>query len=207
MNDSYGNGFFGGGEFLAFLIFAIIFGGGWGGFGFGGRGMMGLNGAGAVIADTGIQSQLSQIQSQINTNRIEDTLGTLQATGTQGFAGINTAVTNGFANTANIMNQGFASVNSSLCQGFAALTNSTNQGFAAQALQSNQNTQSIINAICGLSSKIDSNTIAELSANNAALKAEISNAHQTAVLTKQNCDLAAQLAACCCRLTNMTAAA
>lgn len=203
MNDSYGTGFFGGGEFLAFLIFAIIFGGGWGGYGFGGRGM---SGAGAVIADTGIQSQLSQIQSQINTNRIEDTLGTLQATGTQGFAGLNTAVTNGFANTVNTVNQGFAAVNHNLCQGFAALTNSTNQGFAAQALQSSQNTQSIINAICGLSSKIDANTIAELSANNAALKAEVSNAHQTAVLTKQNYDLAAQLAACCCKITNMTAA-
>ena len=159
MNDSYGNGgFFGGGEFLAFLIFAIIFGnGGWNGFG--GRGM-GLNGAGAVIADNGIQAQLSQIQSQINTNRIEDTLGTIQSGITQGFAGLNTVVTNGFANSINNMNQGFAGVTNNLCQGFASLTNSTNQGFAAQALQASQNTQTIVNAIVFASILLDKPQIA-----------------------------------------------
>ena len=159
MNDSYGNGgFFGGGEFLAFLIFAIIFGGGWGWGGGLNRG--GLTGAGAVIADNGIQAQLSNLQDQMSTNRIESTLGTINSGLTQGFAGLNTSITNGFANAVNYTNQGFAGLN-----------NAINQGFAASALQNNQNTQSIINAICGLSSKIDANTIAELTANNASLKA------------------------------------
>lgn len=191
MNDSYGNGgFFGGGEFLAFLIFAIIFGGGWG---WGGLNRGGMPGAGAVIADNGIQSQLSNLQDQMSTNRIESTLGTINAGLTQGFAGLNTAITNGFANAVNYTNQGFAGLNTIV-----------NQGFAASALQNNQNTQSIINAICGLSSKIDANTIAELTAQNASLKAEVSNAHQTAVFTRQITDLAAQLAACCCKI-NTTA--
>lgn len=198
MNESYGNGFFGGGEFLAFLIFAIIFGGGWGGNfgGFGGwnRGA-GLTGAGAVIADNGIQSQLSNIQDQLSTNRIESTLGTMQNSLCQGFAGINNALTSGFANVVNYSNQGFAGLN-----------NSINQGFAATALQNNQNTQSILNAICGLSSKIDANTIAELTAKNASLKAEVSNAHQTAVFTRQITDLSAQLAECCCKINATTAA-
>ena len=192
MNESYGGGFFGGGEFLAFLIFAIIFGGGWGG-GWGGLGRGGLGGAGAVIADTGIQSQLSNLQDQMSTNRIEATLNTMQNSLCQGFAGVNSSVTNGFANMVNYTNQGFSGLN-----------NTINQGFAAAALQNNQNTQSIINAICGLSSKIDANTIAELSANNAALKAEVSNAHQTASFTRQINDLAAQLAACCCKINATT---
>lgn len=192
MNDSYGNGgFFGGGEFLAFLIFAIIFGGGWGWGGGLNRG--GMTGAGAVIADNGIQSQLSNLQDQMSTNRIEATLGTIQSGICQGFAGVNNAISTGFSNMVNYTNQGFAGLN-----------NTINQGFAASALQNNQNTQSIINAICGLSSKIDANTIAELSANNAALKAEVSNAHQTASFTRQINDLAAQLAACCCKI-NTTA--
>ena len=192
MNESYGTGgFFGGGEFLAFLIFAIIFGGGWGWGGGLGRGM---GGAGAVIADNGIQSQLSNLQDQMSTNRIESTLGTMQSSLCQGFAGVNNAISTGFANMINYSNQGFAGLN-----------NTINQGFAASALQNNQNTQSIINAICGLSSKIDANTIAELSANNAALKAEVSNAHQTASFTRQISDLAAQLAACCCKINATTA--
>ena len=195
MNESYGNGFFGGGEFLAFLIFAIIFGGGWGwGGGLGNRGFGGLTGAGAVIADSGIQSQLSSIQDQLSSNRIEATLGTMNSAMTQGFAGLNTVITNGFAGITNTTNLGFAGLN-----------NTINQGFAAAALQNNQNTQSIINAICGLSSKIDANTIAELTAKNASLKAEVSNAHQTAVFTRQITDLAAQLAACCCKINATTA--
>lgn len=194
MNDSYGNGgFFGGGEFLAFLIFAIIFGGGWGWGGGFGRGA-GMTGAGAVIADNGIQSQLSNLQDQLSTNRIESTLNTMQNALCQGFAGVNSSVTNGFANMVNYTNQGFAGLN-----------NTINQGFAAAALQNNQNTQSVINAICGLSSKIDANTIAELTAKNASLKAEVSNAHQTAVFTRQITDLAAQLAACCCKINATTA--
>lgn len=189
MNETYGSaGIFGGGEFLAFLIFAIIFGGGWGGgLGFG------RNGAGAVIADTGIQSQLSNLQDQMSTNRIEATLNTMQNALCQGFAGVNNSVTTGFANLVNYTNQGFSGLNSTI-----------NQGFAAAALQSNQNTQSIINAICGLSSKIDANTIAELTSRNAALKAEVDNAHQTAVFTRQISDLSAQLAACCCKMTSTT---
>lgn len=197
MNESYGSGFFGGGEFLAFLIFAIIFGGGWGGWGNGGLGRgMGLTGAGAVIADNGIQSQLSNLQDQLSTNRIEATLNTMQNALCQGFAGVNSSVTTGFANMVNYTNQGFSGLN-----------NTINQGFAASALQNNQNTQSIINAICGLSSKIDANTIAELTSRNAALKAEVDNARQTAVFTRQISDLSAQLAACCCRLENATTAA
>lgn len=192
MNESYGTGFFGGGEFLAFLIFAIIFGGGWG-WGNGlGRG--GLTGAGTVIADTGIQSQLSNIQDQLSTNRIESTLGTLQSGMTQGFAGLNNAISTGFGGITNTTNLGFAGLN-----------NTINQGFAASALQNSQNTQSIINAICGLSSKMDANTIAELTAKNASLKAEVSNAQQTAVFTRQITDLAAQLAACCCKINATTA--
>lgn len=202
MNETYNGGFFGGGEFLAFLIFAIIFGGGWG---FGNNRGMGMNGTGAVIADNGIQSQLSNLQDQMSTNRIEGTLGTIQSDvsqgfaritnySNQGFAGLNTAITNGFANSINNTNQGFASLNSTL-----------NQGFAASALQNNQNTQSIINAISGLSSKIDANTIAELTAQNASLKAEVNNAQQTAVFTRQITDLSAQLAACCCKINATTA--
>ena len=195
MNETYNGGFFGGGEFLAFLIFAIIFGGGWG---FGGGGLMGrgLSGAGAVIADNGIQSQLSNIQDQIGTNRIEATLGTLQNSMTQGFAGLNNALTSGFGNLINYTNQGFSGLN-----------NTINQGFAAAALQSNQNTQAVLNSICGLSSKIDANTISELAAQNASLKAEVSNAHQTAVFTRQISDLSAQLAACCCKINSVTTAA
>jgi hypothetical protein len=191
MNETYGNGgFFGGGEFLAFLIFAIIFGGGWG-FGGGFNRGGGMSGAGAVIADNGIQSQLASIQDQISTNKIENSLGQMQNTMVQGFSGLNTGISNGFAAITNTTNQGFAGLNS-------VITN----GFAAAALQNNQNTQSIINAICGLSSKIDANTIAELSAQNAALKADVSNARQTASFTEQLNALAAQIAACCCKISS-----
>jgi predicted porin len=112
----------------------------------------------------------------------------------QGFAGVNSSVATGFANMVNYTNQGFSGLN-----------NTINQGFAASALQNNQNTQSIINAICGLSSKIDANTIAELTSRNAALKAEVDNARQTAVFTRQITDLSAQLAACCCKINATTA--
>lgn len=189
MNETYPGSIFGGGEFLAFLIFAIIFGNG--GWGFGGN--RGVGGAGAVIADQGIQSQLSNLQDQMSTNRIESTLGVINNGVVQGFAGLNTVISNGFANQTNNMNLGFNGLN-----------NAITQGFAAQALQGNQNTQSIINAICGLSSKIDSNTIAELSANNAALRAKVDNANQTAVFTAQMNGLASQLAECCCKLSRVT---
>ena len=178
MNDT---GVFGGGEFLAFLIFAIIFGGG-GWNGLGGWGNRGNFGPAGLVADTGIQAQLSQIQDQMSANKIESTLDVLQSGMTQGFAGLNTAITTGIA----------------------GLVNNVNQGFGAQALQNSQNTQSIINAICSLSSKMDANTIAELSANNAALRAKVDNAQQTAVFTRQISDLAAQLAACCCKIENTT---
>lgn len=188
MNETY-PGIFGGGEFLAFLIFAIIFGNG--GWGLGGN--RGIGAAGAVIADQSVQSQLSNIQDQLSTNRIESTLGTINNGMVQGFAGLNNAVTSGFANQTNNMNLGFSGLNTAI-----------NQGFAAQALQGNQNTQSIINAICGLSSKLDANTIAELSAKNAALRSKVDNANQSAMFTAQINSLSAQLAECCCKLSHLT---
>lgn len=87
-NGGFGEG---SGIFFAFLIFALFaFGGGaWSGWG-----RNGFNGAGAVAADIGIQSQLDNIQAQNFYNSLNNGIAGIQSALCQGFAGINQTVNN-----------------------------------------------------------------------------------------------------------------
>lgn len=86
-NGGFGEG---SGIFFAFLIFA--FGGG--AWGVSGWGRNGFNGAGAVAADIGIQSQLDNIQAQNFYNSLNNGIAGIQSALCQGFAGINQTVNN-----------------------------------------------------------------------------------------------------------------
>lgn len=78
MTENY-DGFGGSGIFFAFLIFALFaFGGNGGGWGWGGRGGA-LGGAGAVIADNGINSQLDNIQAQNFYNSLNNGIAGIQS--------------------------------------------------------------------------------------------------------------------------------
>lgn len=189
---------FGGGGFI-FALFALVLLGG-----LGGNGLWGNRG-GALAADVGYQAlqagqaslgtQIGQIRDQMSANQISGQL-----------CDLGRSIDNNFSMLQNSTNQGFAGLNTALTQGFAGVNATVNTGFANLALQSNQNTQSIIQGINNLSSKMDSQTISALSAENATLKTQNALCHQTNYVESQINGLAQQLASCCCDLKAAIAA-
>lgn len=187
-NNGFGNGW---GDLAALIVVAGLFGWGNGGFGIGGGNR---GGACATQADLSAGFANSEIMSDLNS--IINAL-------TQGFAGINTAVANATSTLGFNMAQGFHGVDNAVCtlgynlqSGFNALghqisdcccTQSRNidslryemaKGFCDIARAGQDNTRAILDYLSG-------EKIASLQAENAGLKAQISNDKQSAYLISQ----------------------
>ena len=144
-NNNSGFGFGGGWEgIIGLLVVAGLFGGGWGGFGFGGN----RGGSPATQADLSAGFANSEIMSDLN----DIILGQAQMQNfiNQGFAGLNSTI-----------NTGFAGVNNAICTlgyqnqaGFNALSTQlaqcccdTRSAIADVKYSNERNTCEIINAI------------------------------------------------------------
>lgn len=190
-NGNNGFGSNGWGDLAALIVVAGLFGWGNGGFGIGGGNR---GGACATQADLSAGFANSEIMSDLNS--IINAL-------TQGFAGINTAVANATSTLGFNMAQGFHGVDNAVCtlgynmqSGFNALghqisdcccTQSRNidslrfemaKGFCDIARAGQDNTRAILDYLSG-------EKIASLQAENAGLKAQISNDKQSAYLISQ----------------------
>lgn len=188
-NNGFGSN--GWGDLAALIVVAGLFGWGNGGFGIGGGNR---GGACATQADLAAGFANSEIMSDLNS--IINAL-------TQGFAGINTAVANATSTLGFNMAQGFHGVDNAVCtlgynmqSGFNALghqisdcccTQSRNidslrydmaKGFCDIARAGQDNTRAILDYLSG-------EKIASLQAENAGLKAQISNDKQSAYLISQ----------------------
>ena len=190
-NGNNGFGSNGWGDLAALIVVAGLFGWGNGGFGVGGGNR---GGACATQADLSAGFANSEIMSDLNS--IINAL-------TQGFAGINTAVANATSTLGFNMAQGFHGVDNAVCtlgynmqSGFNALghqisdcccTQSRNidslrfdisKGFCDVLRAGQDNTRAILDYLSG-------EKIASLQAENAGLKAQISNDKQSAYLISQ----------------------
>lgn len=132
----FGNG--SGGGLWAFLIFAMIFGGG---------NLFGTK-TGAAAVEQGISNDflfnnLSRGQ-QLGFDQISSAMNHGFSDVTNSISHLETTVDNGFATTQNSVNNGFYNINTTLLNGFCGLTNTVNQGFNAVntgILQSQYNTE------------------------------------------------------------------
>ena len=190
-NSNNGFGSNGWGDLAALIVVAGLFGWGNGGFGIGGGNR---GGACATQADLAAGFANSEIMSDLNS--IINAL-------TQGFAGINTAVANATSTLGFNMAQGFHGVDNAVCtlgynmqSGFNTLghqisdcccTQSRNidslrydmaRGFCDVVRAGQDNTRAILDYLSG-------EKIASLQAENAGLKAQISNDKQSAYLISQ----------------------
>jgi hypothetical protein len=142
----FGDGF--GGDWIILFLFAMMFGGGWGGMGsFGGwGGGFGnmfefpwlLNGQNGINNNVNDGFRTSQLQDSVTSVRdgvsnlatqLCDCCGNMQMSMANGFAGVNQNVSQGFANT-----------NLGMCQGFNGVTNAVTgaQNAISQQLYSNE---------------------------------------------------------------------
>lgn len=188
-NNGYNNGFgLGNGweGIIALLVIAGLFGGGWGGFGFGGN----RGGNCATQADLSAGFANSEIMSDLN----DIILGqaSMQNFINQGFAGLNQTVTSGFAGVNNAIctlgyqNQaGFNALSNQLatccCDTRAAIADVkyANERNTCQIIDSqNANTRAILDYLTG-------EKISALQSENAGLKAQISNDKQSAYLLSE----------------------
>ena len=184
--NGYNNGFgFGGGweGLIGLVLVAALFGGGWGGFGFGGN----RGGSPATQADLSAGFANSEIMSDLN----DIILGqaTMQNFINQGFAGLNQTVTNGFAGVNNTIctlgyqNQaGFNALSTQLAQCCC----DTRAAIADVKYANERNTCDIIRAgqdnTRAILDYLTSEKISSLQAENSGLKAQISNEHQSKYL-------------------------
>lgn len=205
-NNGYGNGIFGG-DWSWWIIILLIFG--WGGFGNNGFGG-GFGGGNNMAFDLGRLATTNDVASGFSTSEIMSDLNDiilgqaqLQNGINQGFAGLQNTITNGNANIISTVNSGFAGVNNAICTlGYnqAQLVNglsrelsecccSTKAAIAdlkyANERQTcdlitnqNNNTRAILDYLTG-------EKIAGLQAENAGLKAQISNDRQSAYLLSE----------------------
>lgn len=172
------------GDLAALIVVAGLFG--WGNGGFGGFGG-GRGGACATQADLSAGFANSEIMSDLN----DIILGQAQMQNfiNQGFAGINQTVTNGFAGvnsaicTLGYQNQaGFNALSTQLaqccCDTRAAIADVkyANERNTCDIIRAGQdNTRAILDYLCG-------EKISSLQAENAGLKAQISNDRQSAFI-------------------------
>ena len=187
--NGYNSGFgFGGGweGLIGLVLVAALFGGGWGGFGFGGN----RGGACATQADLAAGFNNSAVLSNLN----DIILGQSQMQNfiNQGFAGLNQTVTSGFAGVNNAIctlgyqNQaGFNALSNQLatccCDTRAAIADVkyANERNTCQIIDSqNANTRAILDYLTG-------EKISALQSENAGLKAQISNDKQSAYLLSE----------------------
>lgn len=130
-NNNSGSGMWGGdGSWIfAFLIIALIFGGGnWGGFGFGGNGANGAGYQGTVTR--------SDLCNEFSFNNLQRSVLGIQDSLSNGFCNMNNGMLTGFNTIGNTVSEGFHGVDNAVCQlGYqtAQLANNTvqsmNSGF------------------------------------------------------------------------------
>ena len=179
----------------AFLLFALLGNGGWGGVGYGGgRGGVGENYVLATDFAT-IERKLDGVNNGLcdgfyaqNTNMLNG-FASVQQTLCQGFNGVNATVTNGFAGVNNAIctlgyqNQaGFNALSTQLaqccCDTRAAIADVkyANERNTCDIIRAGQdNTRAILDYLTG-------EKISSLQAENAGLKAQISNDRQSAYI-------------------------
>lgn len=179
----------------AFLLFALLGNNGWGGVGYGGgRGGVGENYVLATDFAT-IERKLDGVNNGLcdgfyaqNTNMLNG-FAAVQQSLTQGFAGVNATVTNGFAGVNNALctlgyqNQaGFNALSTQLaqccCDTRAAIADVkyANERNTCDIIRAGQdNTRAILDYLTG-------EKISSLQAENAGLKAQISNDRQSAYI-------------------------
>lgn len=204
------NGLFGGGDgWLALIILFAIFGGNFGGFGFGNNGNRGL---GMLNTDYGVQTILNALSG--NANDIANLANALNISTNQVQNGINTVNNNLMSignqiglSTQQVINSiqsGNMSITNQLCQCCCEMRQTvTNQGYENQirtleqtnmlGSQADRNTRSITDSINALSVKMSDgfceikerelqDKIDALTATNTNLRGQIDNANQTAAI-------------------------
>ena len=190
---SNGNGGFGAngwGDLAALIVVAGLFG--WGNGGFGGFGGGNRGGAYATQADISAGFANSEIMSDLNDIILNQSQGfaAVQQTLCQGFSGVNSTVTNGFTN----LNTNLASMAYNTQSGFNALGAQlaqcccdTRAAIADVKYANERNTCDIIRAgqdnTRAILDYLSGEKIASLQAENAGLKAQISNDRQSMYIT------------------------
>ena len=186
-NNCYGNnGLFGNSGWegiIGLIVVAGLFGGGWGGFGFGGN----RGGNCATQADLSAGFANSEIMSDLN----DIILGqaSMQNFINQGFAGLNSTINTGFAGVNNAIctlgfqNQaGFNSLSTQLAQCCC----DTRSAIADVKYANERNTCDIIRAgqdnTRAILDYLTTEKISSLQAENSGLKAQISNDRQSAYI-------------------------
>jgi len=150
--------------------------GGLGGFGFGGGGGGGLLGGlliGALLGNRGglfggrdgggcERAAFDSVAGAGCTNQLllMDKLGTIQGEIPNSALQVQNSILSQTNELSNILNQN----NISQLQAASAIKDTVQNGIALSLQANSSNTQAILTAICGLGSKIDANTIAELQA-------------------------------------------
>lgn len=192
-NNGYGNGCFGGDWIWAIILIALLGNGGWGfGGGFGGNG-------GFMNYEIGRLATTNDVASGFNNSAVLSSLNDIKL---------------GQSQMQNFINQGFSGINTSLLQGFHGVDNAictlgyqTSQGFNTLGHQISDcccATQRAIDGVnynmakntCDIVTNQNANTqrildfmtgekIATLQAENAGLKAQISNDKQSAYLLSE----------------------
>ena len=168
---------------IALLVVAGLFGGGWGGFGFGGN----HGGSPATQADLAAGFNNSAVLNSLNDIK----LGQAQAINynNQGFSGLNQTIMSGFAGVDNAVctlgyntQAGFNSIASQLAQCCC----DTRAAIADVKYANERNTCDIIRAgqdnTRAILDYLTSEKISSLQAENSGLKAQISNEHQSKYL-------------------------
>ena len=171
-----------GGDWIILFLFAMMFGGGWGGMGgFGGWG----GGFGNMFEFPWLLNGQQNVLNGVNANT---NAGFNQAALTSAIGDLNNTVVSGFGD----VQLGIAGVNQNVCQTGSAITNAVNQGFANTNLNMCQGFNGVTNAVTGaqnaISQQMYSNELASLNR---------SFAEQTANTQGFN-NVQSQLAQCCC---------
>lgn len=186
-NGCYGNnGLFGNSGWegiIGLIVVAGLFGGGWGGFGFGGN----RGGSPATQADLSAGFANSEIMSDLN----DIILGqaSMQNFINQGFAGLNNTITTGFAGVNNAVctlgYQNQAGFNALATQ-IAQCCCDTRSAIADVKYANERNTCDIIRAgqdnTRAILDYLTTEKISSLQAENSGLKAQISNDRQSAYI-------------------------
>ena len=172
----FGDGFGGFGDsWIILFLFAMMFGGGWGGMG----------GFGNMFEFPWLLNGQQNVLNGVNANT---NAGFNQAALTSAIGDLNNSVVSGFGD----VQLGIAGVNQNICQTGAGIMNAVNQGFASTNLGLCQGFNGVNNSIFGaqaaISQQINANEIANLNR---------SFAEQTANVQGFN-GVQAQLAQCCC---------
>ena len=175
-NNNSGFGFGGGWEgIIGLLVVAGLFGGGWGGFGFGGN----RGGNCATVQDVASGFSTSEIMSDLN----DIILGqaSMQNFINQGFAGVNNAVCTLGYNQAQLVNGLSRELADCCCttqRNIDSLRYDMSKGFCDVVRAGQDNTRAILDYLTG-------EKISSLQAENSSLKAQISNDRQTATLINE----------------------